>query len=130
MIILVLFGLGILVSIIVIPIILTKGSMQVKPQPNSPAVLVLKTRYENVPLVIDGFGNWREPNFYYSYETEVYSSCSVTFKNEMYVYGGFQEKRQVSTIIGCSLTRVASLTFDHWKGACGNTFDDVYLCFN
>ena len=35
-------------------------------------------------------------NFNYEPETEVYKSCAATLDGEMFVIGGFQQKRQVN----------------------------------
>ena len=95
------------------------------------AVLVLNTfKAENVPLVVDNFGNSREPKFEMLDETEAYRSCSVTFQNEMWMFGGFTEMRQVSKVVGCTLKRVADLTFDFHEGACTVGRNEVYLCFD
>ena len=64
--------------------------------------------------------------------TSTYGACSITWRNELYVFGGHGEfRRQVSKLDGCTLTRIKSLDFDHDFGACANSNDDlVYLCFN
>ena len=95
------------------------------------AVLVLNTYYStNVPLVIDSSGNSRQPNFEFKDETEAEYSCGVSFKNRMYIYGGGYDKKQISKIVDCSVTRVGSLAFDHYRAGCATGGDEVYLCFN
>ena len=55
----------------------------------------------------------------------------MTFKNQHFVFGGETETEQISQIIGCSLTRVGTLSFDHRHGACTNVANNkIYLCFN
>ena len=85
---------------------------------------------KEVPLIIDRFGNWTQPNLDFAVERQVFGSCSVTFNNEMYVYGRNDHKRQVSMIIGCALTKVAELTFDHYFGACAVGDQEIFLCFS
>ena len=65
-------------------------------------------------------------------DTSTYGACSITWRNELYVFGGHGSfKRQVSKLEGCTLTRIKSLDFDHDFGACANSNDDLlYLCFN
>ena len=63
-------------------------------------------------------------------DSEVRSSCSVTWQNEFYVFGGNSKKRQISKLDGCELKSVGTLGFDH-SGSCSNMNDDtLYLCFN
>ena len=62
--------------------------------------------------------------------TEVYKSCSFTWRGEHYVVGGENIRTQVSKIIGCELTKIGSLEFEHRWGACTNVDDQhIYLCF-
>ena len=59
------------------------------------------------------------------------SSCSLTYRNRFYVFGGHEDHlRQISEVAQCSLRRIGSLTFDHREGACSNVGDrKLYLCF-
>ena len=51
----------------------------------------------------------------------------------MYVYGGTgmnnKLRRQISTVVGCSLKRVGTLDFAFLEGACTVAGDTIYLCF-
>ena len=74
-------------------------------------------------------------NFEYDNETEVSYSCALLWRNENFVIGGWltqnNERRQISKIESCRLTRVGSLDFDHRWGTCANVNNDkIYLCFN
>ena len=63
--------------------------------------------------------------------TEIDRSCSITWQNQHYVFGGTNEKTQISKIVGCGLTKIGDLDFDHYYGACSNMADEkIYLCFN
>ena len=67
--------------------------------------------------------------------TAIYSSCTMTFMNEFYVFGGNSaysgDRRQISKLVGCQLQRIGTLEFDHDRGACANVNDNkIYLCFN
>ena len=58
-------------------------------------------------------------------------SCSLSWRNQFFVFGGFSQKRQISQLVGCELSRVGTLDFDHYYGGCTNVADDrMYLCFN
>lgn len=61
--------------------------------------------------------------------TEVVDSCSVTWNNEQYVFGGQTNKRQISKIINCELTQIGELDFDFTSGACAATNERIFLCF-
>ena len=63
--------------------------------------------------------------------TEAYRSCSVTWQNQMHIFGGQTEKRQISRLSGYKLERIGDLAFDHWLGSCSlmaNQF--LFLCFD
>ena len=50
--------------------------------------------------------------------TEAEFSCSVNWNNEFFIFGGKNEKRQISRLTGHKLKRIGDLTFDHYFGAC------------
>ena len=96
-------------------------------------VLVLSTySWDDVPIITNAAGR-QDTNFDFVFGegTEVDYSCSMTWKNELYIFGGRSKKRQISKLIGCQLTRIGELEFDHYLGACANVADaKLYLCFN
>ena len=64
-------------------------------------------------------------------DSEIRGSCSVTWQNVFYVFGGNTKKRQISKLDGCELKSVGTLEFDHNLGSCSNMNDNMlYLCFN
>ena len=70
-------------------------------------------------------------NFDYGTETEVDLSCSITWKGSLYIFGGNFEKRQISIVDGCQLTRIGTLSFDLDGGACTNVNnEELFLCFD
>ena len=80
------------------------------------AVLILSTRYpSNVPKITDINGRVSAVNFIFGNTTEVYRSCSLVFRGRAYVYGGYNEKRQISLVENCQLSRVSSLLQGGWK---------------
>ena len=102
--------------------------------PTYTAVLILNTqRFAPTPPVITDSAGRDEKDFDFSMgeNTQVWGSCSMTFKNQHFVFGGETETKQISQIIGCSLTRVSTLSFDHIRAACTNVDNNkIYLCFN
>lgn len=92
----------------------------------------------NIPVITDATGQVNANHaFTMDQNTLVYKSCSVTFKNQHYVFGGSHHgidgdySRQISQIDGCQLRRIGDLPFDHSYGTCTAVGDDrIYLCFN
>lgn len=96
------------------------------------SILVLNTfTPSNRPLITDQTGSIADWNMFFLYgdQTEVYHSCSLVWNNEMFVFGGEHEKRQISKVDSCQLTRLGSLSFDHQNGGCAATLHAVFLCF-
>ena len=44
--------------------------------------------------------------------TEAFYSCSIQWKNKLHIFGGLNEKRQISRLTGHKLERVGSLAFE------------------
>ena len=64
-------------------------------------------------------------------DTDARFSCSINWRNQLHVFGGSNEKRQISRLNGYRLERIGTLPFDHEEAACSvmaNQF--VFLCFN
>ena len=95
-------------------------------------VLVLNSFEEyKAPLLVDAKGR-NDPSVTMSVgeNTEVFNSCSVTYRNRFYVFGGDRQKRQISEVAQCELRRIGTLDFIHYYGACNNFGDrEIYLCF-
>ena len=86
---------------------------------------------EKQAVVLTSYGKHYKPNFDFLENTEVHFSCSLMWNGQMYVFGGYREKNQISLVTNCSLKRIASLSFDHSDGTCtvfGGAI--IYLCFN
>ena len=63
--------------------------------------------------------------------TEAYYSCSINWKNQFHVFGGNNQRRQISRLSGYRLESIGSLTFNHKWGTCSvmaNQF--IFLCFD
>ena len=79
---------------------------------------------------IDPSGGYDELNFDFADNTEVDNSCSLVFNNMMYVFGGSNERRQISQVTGCGLERIGNLAFD-FSGACTVISNkEIMLCFS
>ena len=81
-------------------------------------------------IILDGYGESKQPDFTFSSGTEVSASCSLIWENEMFVFGGRTEVNQISKVENCRLSSVGQLTFRMEKGACTNFADElVFICF-
>ena len=96
----------------------------------------MKSKGWRPPIITDANGKADE-NFYFrlSDKTFIYRSCSITFRNEFYVFGGDTpyggEKRQISKLTDCHLQRIGTLSFNHESGTCTDVNDSrIYLCFD
>ena len=94
--------------------------------------MVLNTyKPEHIPILTNANGRV-DRNFFFLYgeNTEVFQSCGLTWRNQFYLFGGANEKRQVAKLSSCKLERVGQLDFDLDKGGCANLNDEkIYLCF-
>ena len=68
--------------------------------------------------MINPLGGYEKLDFEFGDGTEVGHSCSLQWKNEYYVFGGYNEKRQVSLVNGKRLERKGTLDFDFNGGGC------------
>ena len=81
-------------------------------------------------------------------DTEVYRSCSATLNGELFVFGGYNQKKQVkfihlnciydkkllevSKVNGCGLQRIGDLNYDFDYGTCATynfPAERILLCF-
>ena len=84
-----------------------------------------------VPLVLNGPGQNNNIEFKYEEETEVYGSCGLKWKNQMYIIGGHYRTRQLSKIHRCKLKSLGQLPFVARWTACTNVNDKlVFVCFS
>ena len=67
----------------------------------------------------------RDPN------TEAFFSCFINWKNQLFIFGGENNKRQISQLTGHRLKRVGHLKFDHHFGTCNVMANKyIFLCFS
>ena len=70
-------------------------------------------------------------NFEFGKGTEVQRSCSLQWQNQYYVFGGSNERGQVSIVNGYRLERKATLDFDFtWGGCTVLNQTIIVLCFD
>ena len=92
-----------------------------------------KSEFEWRPaVVISPNGTKEELNcFKHDSNTEARGSCSINWKNQMIIFGGMHETKQISRLDGFSLFRIGNLDFDHYYGACSVMKKDfIFLCFD
>lgn len=97
------------------------------------SVLILNTHSSmNAPTITDAAGRADTSGFWFKIEenAEVYFSCSLSFQGRNYIYGGSNERNQLSVVDGCALKRIGDLPFAFRLGACTSTPDQVFLCFD
>ena len=67
---------------------------------------------------------------------EAFSSCSVTWQGRMLVFGGKNQYRQISEVTTlenratCVLRNIGQLPFDYTMGACTESDNELFLCFD
>ena len=94
-------------------------------------ILVLSTASRSSPaLIINGKGTSTEIGFTYDVGTEVAASCSVVWHGQMFMFGGFIHKRQISLVDQCRLKLIGELPFNMFHGACAQRDDsELFICF-
>ena len=97
------------------------------------SILVLNSRSGWKPAMILRFSGEQQELACFERDdtTEAYASCSITWNNQLFIFGGLNNRRQISRLTGHKLERVGYLSFDHSNGACSvmaNKF--IFLCFN
>ena len=85
----------------------------------------------NVPVLANAAGREdKDFNFEIDEEAEVYGSCSLTWQNELYVFGGDTQRTQISKVQSCRLAPIGQLAFEHYFGDCVNVAGNaIVLCF-
>ena len=76
-------------------------------------------------------GGYEQLDFEFGYDTEVDRSCSLQWKNQYYVFGGWALARQVSMVNGNKLERKGTLKFNLFRGTCTVLNQvTIVLCFD
>ena len=65
-------------------------------------------------------------------ESQVLNTCSVTWENELYVFGGqFPKTKQIKKVTSCRLEVVGELAYGNYFGDCVNFANEkIVFCFN
>ena len=96
-------------------------------------VLILYKRDNPIITNAEGKVEYADKDFSFSFGegTQAHYSCSITWRNQFFVFGGTADRKQISILNGCQLERIGSLAFDQYYGGCANVGDEaIYLCFN
>ena len=99
----------------------------------SSEVLILSTyKAASVPVLTNAAGrDDKDFNFEIDENAAVKGSCSLTWENELYVFGGRYESTQILKVTSCRLAAIGQLAFDHKRGDCVNVAGNkIVLCFN
>ena len=85
-----------------------------------------------MPIITNAFGmDKRDSYFEFDSGTEAYHSCAITWQNQQFIFGGYNQPTQIAKLELCRLTHIGDLPFDHNYGGCASVADTfVYLCFN
>ena len=94
-------------------------------------ILVSNTKEPcNVPMIIDGKGRSKETAFAYGPETQAYSSCSIIWNGQMFLFGGYPNYRTISVVDGCQLRKKGELSFKMNSGTCAQRDNvEIFICF-
>ena len=100
--------------------------------PPGESVLILNTYSKSNKAVItdaNGKEEYMDKDFSFTFgqDTEVYHSCSVTLRDELFIFGGMDDSRQITKLNGCKLERVGTLSFSHFAGACAVVNDNLFV---
>ena len=96
-------------------------------------MLILSTREAaSVPVLTNAAAREdKDFDFEIDEEAEVYHSCSLTWQNELYVFGGETKRTQISKVQSCRLKPIGQLAFEHSFGDCVNVASiNIVLCFH
>ena len=79
-----------------------------------------------MPIIINSHGK-DDRLFYFEYgnNTEVYKSCSLMGKNDMYIFGGDDHESQISKVDSCKVSRIGDLPFSQVYGGCVSIDDQL-----
>ena len=73
----------------------------------------------------------KQIDFTFSSGTEVDFSCSIVWRDEMFVFGGSKKRQQISKVENCRLISIGQLNFSMNYGACTNVGNElVFICFH
>jgi len=127
-------GLAVGLSVSSPPTMATSTTTALTPttSPTGKAVLMLSTNHVDLEAMVISLNGEVDDDLNFTYDlknTEFTGSCAAALFDRMLVFGGFDQKRQMSEVLDCKLTRIGDLDFDFQYGGC-NTFPfGIMLCF-
>ena len=88
------------------------------------SVLVLSSRLSNTSVLVSNLGqshieddfitgNWADNT-----DVQIFESCSVMRNGKITIFGGRENKRQISVVENCEIRRVTTMPFDFRLGGC------------
>ena len=85
---------------------------------------------KSVAMVFDSFGHTYK-NYKFDFSTfDVAQSCDIIWKNQVYIFGGQRQKRQILKVDKCQLKNTGKqLPMDTSYPACVNAEDEIWICF-
>ena len=111
----------------------TTTTMTTTPAAQNQTVLVLNSwnGWQPAMLINPNGGHEQLSCFTHESNSEASVSCSLTWNNEMYIFGGERNKRQISKLARYNLQVIGSLPFDFLLGGCTNMAGrKLFLCFD
>ena len=99
---------------------------------NRVAILVLQGYPSWKPtMLINSAGKQQEVTCLDKGTFDIVGSCSTVWKNQLHIFGGNVQPRQIVRLSSKKLKTIGSLLFDHVWGSCNVMADNfIYLCFN
>ena len=94
-------------------------------------ILILPSN-ENKDVYITDISGLDEDGVEISYNgANLYYSCPVTWKNELYIFGGSDDTFQINKLNGCDVEHIGDLSFPMYAGSCASIDNNtIYLCFS
>ena len=93
----------------------------------------LSRKSNNPPTLLHPNGDFTTTDFNFTIPplVDVELSCSLVWKDRMFIFGGSSRRRQILEIDNCILKPVGTLQFEFRDGACTvDAYSSIYLCFS
>ena len=88
------------------------------------SVLVLNSRTSNTSVLVSNFGQFHvedefiKGNWADNMDVQIFESCSVMRNGKITIFGGRENKRQMSVVENCEIRRVTTMPFEFRLGGC------------
>ena len=81
-------------------------------------------------MMFDSFGHIYQNHKFEHSTFNTAQSCTVVWKNQVFVFGGQNQKRQILKVDNCQLENTGKqLPMDTSYPACVSTEDEIWICF-